>query len=884
MSNQIITALEVLFTTNTTAVDKAAKDVQAKAEKIEKKPVETKVTADTSNALAGMDRVEDEAKKIVSAKTMATVDANIDAATKNLKSLERERDQIVAAKAKMEIGVDADTKTAAEAGDDTGAAFGKGLIDSLSSIPIAGAVAGVIAVTAAAAVAAFHDGLQQEKSRDRLQALTGIDETAARRLANAAAEAYASSFGESIEQNMDIARTAVQFDLIDPDASTRDAQRVIEGLSGIADVLGEDVQPIARATTQAIRTGLVKSADEFFDVLAAGAREGVNISEDLLDTFTEYPTHFRDLGLSAEEALGLLNQGLKGGARDSDKVADSLKELTIRVKDVNDEAAKDALKKLGLDAREMSRAFAEGGPAARDGLEKILTGLNQVEDESARSQLAVALFGTQAEDMAQALGHLDLSTAVAQLGGVQGAAKRMFDTLSDNDATRVERAFRNIEVATDGMKGALAVAFSEPLGDLADWVSANRGPLLEFFSDLVNGAIDFAIGATSSFGSFVSGPLAAMIKGLNDLHAFLNWGIRSTELTQLEDDMRSFSDVTEVGVEQLELMRGKINDFSDGQIALGYVHDAALRTANAIADVGYGADGAKLSLDGLDVANLNASASGRQLAEQVQATIAALDEEIAAAAAAGESQDDLTGRYDTTADALRDQLIAMGLTKEQAQNLIDTYARVPGAVATNIAAPGAVESRLRVDELNARIAALPAERQTEIRALLDAGDVKAAEAKLVDLTKTRTVQINTKMSGGSGSSRQLMQHDGGLVEFMAGGGLRGSGLNPMQPIAQMVPPNTWRVVGDRGDVPEAYIPLDGSARSLAILMETIRRFPGLALAAGALVDYQPQATATAVSGVPAVSITNYGVDAAELAARQQAQLEHWLATLATPRR
>src|SRR5699024_10524073 len=63
---------------------------------------------------------------------------------------------------------------------------------------------------------------------------------------------------------------------------------------------------------------------------------------------------------------------------------------------------------------------------------------------------------------------------------------------------------------------------------------------------------------------------------------------------------------------------------------------------------------------------------------------------------------------------------------------------------------------------------------------------------------------------------------GGVLEPYAQGGLR-----PMDPIAQMVKPNTWRVVGDRMKDDEAYIPLDGSPRSKAILMEAIVRMPNL---------------------------------------------------------
>ncbi|WP_420733178.1 phage tail tape measure protein [Brevibacterium luteolum] len=72
---------------------------------------------------------------------------------------------------------------------------------------------------------------------------------------------------------------------------------------------------------------------------------------------------------------------------------------------------------------------------------------------------------------------------------------------------------------------------------------------------------------------------------------------------------------------------------------------------------------------------------------------------------------------------------------------------------------------------------------------------------------------------------------GGIdVKAMAAGGT-------LDPIAQVVPPNTWRIVGDRLDVPEAFIPIDGSRRSWKILTETISRMPGaLPMASGAVVS------------------------------------------------
>ncbi|RTL65904.1 MAG: phage tail tape measure protein [Pseudonocardiaceae bacterium] len=105
--------------------------------------------------------------------------------------------------------------------------------------------------------------------------------------------------------------------------------------------------------------------------------------------------------------------------------------------------------------------------------------------------------------------------------------------------------------------------------------------------------------------------------------------------------------------------------------------------------------------------------------------------------------------------------------------------------------------------------------------------VSAVIAKLKQPTSsTHTINVVTvgaSLPGGS-TTGTIRQATGGIVEAMAHGGIRGKKLRPMSPIAQVVPPNTWRVVGDRLKDDESYIPIDGSHRSLAILEETARRF------------------------------------------------------------
>lgn len=765
--------VEVLFTANTDGIAKADKQIKDTGQRVEKNPI--KLDANGKPALEQMDRVETAAKKLVSKDTLMTVDVNIERGEKSLdrvqkrldylrsvettmdvkadvaraeaslSKVKRNLDGLKAARATMEV--DADTSgaesalkdvqdVAGESGEDAGAEFGDSIIAALATIPIAGAVVGILAAAGKAGVAAFQKGLQIEVGYDRLQALTGLDPAAAQRLGNAAGEAYANNFGDSIESNMDATRLALQFRIIDPAATTRDAQLVVQGLAGIADVLGEDVQPVAKAVASLLSSGVAKSATEAFDLIATGARNGVDRGEDLLDTLTEYPALFQRLGLTGPEALGLISQGLNAGARNSDLAADALKEFQIRATDASEQSA-EGFRALGLDAEEMTAKIAAGGEGAREGLDQVLDGLRAIEDPVQRNAAAVALFGTQAEDLGAALFAMDLSNAVDQLGQVTGAAQTMFDTLADNDASKIEQAQRNIEVAAQGIQGALAQAFSEPLGDFADWVSQNRGPVLQFFSELVNGAIDFGIGATESFGSFVSGPLADAIDGVAQLLSLWPIGQNTDDLRNLADDMRGFESNTDDAVAKLEEMRGQFNGFADAQVALGFVNDAALRTADAVSNV-------NVAVDGLNTANLQGTEAGRALDEQLQAVASSLDAEYQSALLAGESQENLRGRYDSTSQALMGQLTAMGLTQEQAQSLIDTVLKTPDEAVTVYSSNASAEAAI-VDNLGQKIVQLP---DGNFIVVADTSPAQRAVDDFIARNATKQVNIATSWSGG----------------------------------------------------------------------------------------------------------------------------------------
>ena len=523
-------------------------------------------------------------------KSSPEVDLQVREAHSRLRSIKSELRDLQNAKAQIPVKADTSqaekqiaslgSKAGKEAGDEAGANMVSGIIEALGSIPIAGAVIGAGAAIAGGILLGIKQGLAIEAERDLFGARTGLDEATAARFGRAAGEAYSNAWGDSIAANLDTARVALEQGLINRDSIERDVEAVIASLSGISQIMEADIPTAARAAGQLIKTGLAGNAQQAFDVLVAGYQNGADASRDLLDTLVEYPTHFRDLGLSAQDAVGLLTQGLKGGAFNADKVADSLKELTIRVKDLGDKNAGDALAKIGLGHEEMARKFAEGGPAAREGLQQILDGLRGIEDPAARAQLAVALFGTQAEDMAGALASLDLSTAAQQLGGIEGAAgaaDRALATMSDNTSTKIESARRNIEVAMDGIKGALAEAFGDEISGVADWVSKNREPLMQFFLDVMNGAIDAAKGI-ADFGASTLDTIAAIADGIAGI-PFIG--------DEMRDAMGKVSESAKAGADSirnnvpaaLEDTRAKINDWAGPELMKARIHDATVAMA-----------------------------------------------------------------------------------------------------------------------------------------------------------------------------------------------------------------------------------------------------------------------------------------------------------------
>lgn len=290
----------------------------------------------------------------------------------------------------------------------------------------------------------LEGALEKQNVMAKVNAQVGAFGPTASKLGKAAGKLWSSGYGESMDEVGEAIKSVVQNMDGMKSASVGDIQRVSATAMDLANIMDEDVGNVTRTVSQMLRTGMASSAKEAFDILTAGAQNGADKAQDLLDTFNEYPTQFRKLGLSGQMAMGLISQGLKNGARDSDLVADALKEFSIRAVDGSTTTA-DGFKMLGLSAKKMSEQIGKGGKPAAAGLDLVLDRLRAIKDPLKRSQAAVALFGTQAEDLGQSLYSLDPSKAVQALGKVGGAAGKMGKTLHETASQRLTQFQRTMK-------------------------------------------------------------------------------------------------------------------------------------------------------------------------------------------------------------------------------------------------------------------------------------------------------------------------------------------------------------------------------------------------------------------------------------------------------
>lgn len=363
----------------------------------------------------------------------------------------------------------------------------------------------------------------QSEAMAQLQASTGMTAEEMREMDTIAKNLYSQPLGEGFDDIASAMATVKQA----TGQTGEELENTTKNAMVFRDVFAADVPESLKVVDTMMRKFGITS-DQAYNLLAQGQQKGLNKADDLMDTINEYSVYFDTMGYSADQMFDTLAAGMENGAFNADKVGDAVKEFGIRIKDGSkstyaamatlfapegvgkfvDELRKGSTKsaayleivkrtskttadslvkdlnKGGTRAEEAITLIesmlgggnkivddlANGSIKGKDAMEKVITKLKEIKDPIERNQIAVALFGTQFED-------LEAETILAM-----GSARSQFDmtkeTMEEVAAVKYDTLMNQFKEIGRGLMVDVVIPIGEDLmptlQSVADWMADNK--------------------------------------------------------------------------------------------------------------------------------------------------------------------------------------------------------------------------------------------------------------------------------------------------------------------------------------------------------------------------------------------------------------------------
>ena len=239
------------------------------------------------------------------------------------------------------------------------------------------------------------------------------------------------NYGDGYE---DIANSMAAVRMQLKDINDADLENITEKAIALRDLFGYEVSESIRAV-KALMDNFNITADESFNLIAEGKKQGLDFSNELLDNINEYSVQFKKIGLDAEDMFNIFKVGSENGAFNLDKIGDAVKEFSIRVIDGSN-TTEDGFKRIGLNADEMAKKFANGGETAKQAFIEVVNRLGKMDDKVSQSVAGVDLFGSMWED----LGPTVITSFSKMDAGISKSSNSMQDSIDELYDTTKKKA------------------------------------------------------------------------------------------------------------------------------------------------------------------------------------------------------------------------------------------------------------------------------------------------------------------------------------------------------------------------------------------------------------------------------------------------------------
>ncbi|WP_367899810.1 phage tail tape measure protein [Bacillus pseudomycoides] len=320
-----------------------------------------------------------------------------------------------------------------------------------------------------------------DSSQRKIQSSLGLTSKGAENLQKIAVNTWKKGFGENLEE-VDQALIKVFQNM--RDVPNEELQTASEDVLTLAKVYDVDLNEATRGAGQLMsQFGL--STQETFDLLAAGAQEGLNYSDELFDNLSEYAPLFKQAGFTADEMFNILANGTRDGSYNLDYINDLVKEFGITVQE-DSKGVSEAFGQLSTSTQGIWDNFKNGKATAADVFKAVLGDLRGMENQVDATQIGVALFGTKFEDMGiKAV--LGLNELNGGLGKTKGKMEEMKKLQEESLGQQFQKALRETQAAFEPLGKQLAELartvlppLVEGIKSVMDWFSKLPEPVQNF--------------------------------------------------------------------------------------------------------------------------------------------------------------------------------------------------------------------------------------------------------------------------------------------------------------------------------------------------------------------------------------------------------------------
>lgn len=383
-----------------------------------------------------------------------------------------------------------------------------------------------------------------------IQANTNLSATEMENLKKVANDVFATGVTEDINEAMD-ATTNMKTTF--KDLNDTDLTKLTSQVISLSDRTGTDFQENIRGSSQLMGAFDI-SAQKAFDMIAAGYKNGLNVSGDFMDTLTEYAPLFEEAGFSADEMLQIMKNGMDNGAMNTDKVSDAVKELQIRLGDGTFEANLDSFSES---TKNSFSKWKDGKATVADVAASIQKDLSKMSPQE--QQEALSSISTQFEDLG-----IKAATSLFDVGESFTDVTGKMNEAAETDPAQEWQASLNEFMISLQTIGADLLTVLQPIIDVIAMLSGGIGSLpeplrllivgiggviaiiailLPLFASLavVTGASGIAIGGLSIGLLPLIGIIAAVVAAIIGIIAVIkNWGAITDWFSDRWDDLSSW--------------------------------------------------------------------------------------------------------------------------------------------------------------------------------------------------------------------------------------------------------------------------------------------------------------------------------------------------------